>query len=380
MKIDLKYPSVSLVFDYRGRSSDSRPGEVSVLVANGRDRRYFSTGVKVMRSQWHQTSHVVNHPDCLFLNIKIEAIRKPIVEALASMMLRGVPFSFEELRAMVSVRKFDGSFMRYVEQRINERTDISETTRHDHRAMFNTLKKFGKIERFSDLTERTVRDLDSWLRARGCAQTTIGKYHKNLRGYINEAISTDLLDKSPYRNFKIDKGKSKGRRFLTEKELDLVRVAKFADPGVARARDLFVFQCFTGLAYADLVRFDFSQVERRGERYVLRDIRQKTGEDYYVVLLTPALEILRKYDFRLPLVSNQLYNERLKSVGVVIGRSLTSHMGRHTCATMMINKGMPLELVARVLGHTNTKQTMLYAKIVDSTLERAFDAIDAQLR
>lgn len=378
--MDLKYPNVSCVFDYRSRSSETRPGEVSVLVANGRNRRYFSTGVKVMRQQWHPDRHVVNHPDAFFLNIKIEAVRKPIVEALAGMMLRGTPFSFDELRALMNVRKHDGSFLKFLDKRIDERADISETTRRDHRTLFNTLRQFGKIDRFSDLTERAVRDFDAWLRLRGIAQTTIGKYHKNLRCYVNEAMSLDMLDRSPYRHFKVDKGKSRARRFLTETELGLVRAARFADPAVERARDLFVFQCFTGLAYADLVRFDFSKVEERGGRYVLRDIRQKTGEDYYVVLLTPAMEILRKYDCRLPLMPNQKYNVCLKSVGVVINRSLTSHMGRHTAATMMLNKGMPLELVARVLGHTNIKQTMLYAKIVDSTLERAFDAVDALLR
>lgn len=378
--MDLKYPNVTCVFDYRGRSSASRPGEVSVLVANGRDRRYFATGVKVMRSQWHPVKYVINHPDCLFLNIKIEAVRKPIMEVLAGMMLRGVPFSFDELRALINVRKFDGSFMEFLKKRVEERTDITESTRHDHRALYNTLVKFGGFGQFCELSERLVRDFDAWLRGRGIAQTTIGKYHKNLRSYINEAISLDLLGKSPYRHFKVDKGKSKARRFLTEKELGLLRSARFADPAIAQARDVFAFQCFTGLAYADLVRFDFSKVEERNGRYVLRDIRQKTGEDYYIVLLTPAMEILRKYGYRLPLVCNQKYNAYLKSVGVVINRSLTSHMGRHTCATMMLNKGMPLELVARVLGHTNIKQTMLYAKIVDSTLERAFDAVDALLR
>ena len=102
----------------------------------------------------------------------------------------------------------------------------------------------------------------------------------------------------------------------------------------------------------------------------LRKHRKKTGVEFFIVLLPEALAIARKYDFKLPLISNERYNSYLKEIGTIceIDKPMHSHIARHTAATWLLNQKIPLEMVAKVLGHTTTKQTRHYAKLLDKSV------------
>lgn len=137
------------------------------------------------------------------------------------------------------------------------------------------------------------------------------------------------------------------------------------------------------MAYGDLYNFDFiNKIEKRGSKYVIADRRVKTNEDYFIVLLTPAMDILKKYDFKLPIMSNQKYNYYLKVAAsfAKIDKSLTSHCARHTFAVFALNNKVPIEVVSKMLGHTNIKTTQIYAKILNSEVEKGFDALEKVLR
>ena len=154
-------------------------------------------------------------------------------------------------------------------------------------------------------------------------------------------------------------------------------------PSIDRIRDLFLFQCFTGLAYADFEKFNFEKdVEERNGKYIVSDRRKKTNEDYKIVLLTPAIEILKKYDYKLPIISNQKYNVSLKVVAQYAGidKNITTHMGRHTFAVFALNNGVPIEIVAKMLGHTNIRTTQVYAKVLNSEVEKGFDLLESKIR
>lgn len=112
--------------------------------------------------------------------------------------------------------------------------------------------------------------------------------------------------------------------------------------------------------------------------YVILDIRLKTEENYFIVLLSPAMEILKKYDYVLPIISNQQYNLRLKIVADYAGldRNLTVHMSRHTFATMCLNNGVKMENVSKMLGHTNVRTTQQYAKVLNAEVEKDFEMLE----
>lgn len=115
---------------------------------------------------------------------------------------------------------------------------------------------------------------------------------------------------------------------------------------------------------------------------VIHDVRQKTEETYFIVLLSPALEVLERYKFILPVISNQQYNLRLKIVAdyAKIDKNLTVHMARHTFATMCLNNGVKIENVSKMLGHSNIKTTQEYAKVLNSEVEKSFDLLESKIK
>lgn len=368
-----KYPKIRVLFDRRHKSSDTTPGNIEIEVALDGRRKWISTGVRVLPVQW--SGEVVNHPDAFSLNKRIEALQRTVNLHVDKLIISDQPFSFDGLSEALERGKHSGSFLDFVESRINERKDIREVTRTSHRSLIFALDRFKKIRTFEDITLDAIKGFDRWIKDQGYATTTVGKYHKFLKTYINEAKGMGLLEKNPYENFKVSKGKPKEIRYLLESELKRIAALELRDPSLIRARDLFMFQCYTGLAYIDLAGFDFRKVEDRDGRFIIRDARHKTGEQFYIVLIEPAMEILRKYNYVLPVISNQKYNYALKAFGVVLGKHITSHCGRHTFATMALNKGVPVEVVARMMGHSDIRATQIYARIIDKTVDNAFDLL-----
>ena len=152
-------------------------------------------------------------------------------------------------------------------------------------------------------------------------------------------------------------------------------------PTMQIAADLFVFQMFTGMSYADMVAFDFNDYKLVDGRWIYHGQRVKSGVTYFSQLLPPAYEVAKKYDFVLPVMENSQYNAVLKLVAAKcqLKRRLYSHLARHTFATYMLSHGARLQNVSRMLGHTNTKQTQRYAVTLDADVRKDFDAVAAEL-
>ena len=242
-----------------------------------------------------------------------------------------------------------------------------------------SLREFDRIIYFSDLTKANITLYDDWLHAKGYSQPTIYNYHKRNKRYIHEAIKFDLLKNDPYKGERFSRGKHAIRKYLTAEELKKVKDAQIDSETICRVRDLFIFQAYTGISYADLAKFNFKRdVQKRGNKYVILDIRLKTEENYFIVLLSPAMEILKKYDYVLPIISNQQYNLRLKIVAdyAELDRNLTVHMSRHTFATMCLNNGVKMENVSKMLGHTNVRTTQQYAKVLNAEVEKDFEMLE----
>lgn len=202
-----------------------------------------------------------------------------------------------------------------------------------------------------------------------------GFTEKNYNPY-SEAMAYRLMSEDPYKGFRISRGNTNSVRYLTEEECTLLEQAEMLDEATGRARDLFVFCRYTGMAYSDLRAFDFKNVQKQGGKYIIRDNRVKTNTPYYLELLPPALEVLKKYDYKLPVISNANYNRLLKYVALAAGiRSLTSHMARHTFATWALSRGVALEVVSKMLGHTNIQTTQIYAKVMGRDILKAFDKL-----
>lgn len=376
----MKRPTVRLVFDRKKQASGQKKGLVQIEVMYERKRKWISTGIKIYKDQWDDRKWVVRSIDSIEYNDSLREQFMNIEKFLASN-----PFSWDALDRYVKGEGSGDNFIDFLDEYIKKRNDIRESTRKAHRKLIGILKEYGQIVFFSDLTKPGVLAFDNWLHGRKIRklskdgresfvkmkQPSIYSYHKLMRTYIHIAMNMGLLDNDPYGGLHFQRGTSEPNRYITAAELHSLTSAEMRSGSIARARDLFVFQCYTGLAYADLCLFDFSKADKEGNDFVYSGRRKKTGEEFFFVILSPAMEILRKYGYNLPVTSSQTYDKNLKKVAEDAGidKPIASHWARRTAGMMLLNSGVRLETVAKILGHASVKTTeQFYASITPGTV------------
>ena len=218
------------------------------------------------------------------------------------------------------------------------------------------------------------------------------KYLRNFGKIIHICIANGWMTKNPFVNFKC-KVKEVERAFLDEEEIEAVANKDFKIERLNLVRDIFIFSCFTGLAYIDVKQLTKANIVIGidGERWICTH-RQKTDTPSNIPLLPMAEKIISKYldnpqclnkGQLLPILSNQRMNSYLKEIGDVCGinKELTFHIARHTFATTVtLTNGVPIESVSKMLGHKNLKTTQHYAKIVDRKVGADMSALKERLR
>jgi len=223
-----------------------------------------------------------------------------------------------------------------------------------------------------------ISGYEFWLKSvRNCNHNSTMKYLANFKKIVILCLKNGWISKDPFLGFKMSK-KEVVREFLTEEELQLMQSKKFVSERINQVRDIFLFSCFTGLAYADVKKLKRSEINNGidGEKWVFTS-RQKTDTASRIPLLPLALQIMEQYANHpqcnntgrlFPVLSNQKMNAYLKEIADICGlnKELTYHIARHTFATTVtLSNGVPIETVSKMLGHTNIKTTQQYAKILD---------------
>jgi len=216
------------------------------------------------------------------------------------------------------------------------------------------------------------------------------KYISHLHSVFKLALNKDWVLRDPFLKFK-GKKEEVETVYLNEYEFNHLRAVEIKIKRLDRIRDVFVFSCQTGLAFSDVKKLNkrniHIDVEDRGK--VLVGKRQKTGVEYRVPLTEIALGILNKYkdcqealskDELLPVLSNCKYNVYLKELQVVcrFNKELTTHVARHTAATLMLSNGTPIEVVQKVLGHQNIKETQKYARLLPRAVSAGMAAFKSK--
>lgn len=223
-----------------------------------------------------------------------------------------------------------------------------------------------------------IMDYEFYLRSvRNCANNTAVKYIKNFSKIIKICIANDWISKNPFANYK-SKIRELERTYLSERDIQSLIEKSFSTPRLELVRDIFLFSCFTGLAYIDVKNLTTVNISRGidGNEWIFTH-RQKTEAASKIPILPVTAMIIEKYaDSKeamiqgklLPIFSNQKMNAYLKEVATLCGisKDLTFHMARHTFATTVtLTNGVPIETVSKMLGHKNLRTTQHYAKVLD---------------
>jgi site-specific recombinase XerD len=261
---------------------------------------------------------------------------------------------------------------------------FSPATLQRYRTTYRHVKNF--IEWKYELNDLNINALNYefavefvfWLRAiKNCANNSAIKYFSNLKKIVMECVRKGWLKNDPFIELRLIKD-NVTRIALSKEDLNLISNKIFITDRLNNVKDIFIFSCYTGLAYVDISNLQRNQIVKGIDGIPWINIqRQKTGNPSRLPILPVALNILNKYkdhpkcsngNYVLPVLTNQKMNAYLKEIADVCGitKNLTFHVARHTFATSVtLNNGVPIETVSKMLGHKSLLQTQHYAKILD---------------
>ena len=364
------------------------------ITINGR-RLDNSTGKFVDPDKWHSEISKMRgtSEEARSINGHLDNLKSKILNMEKNLIKKDIPVNFESFKNELTGKKERERMLVPIFQEHNRK--IKELVGQEYAS--------GTLERYETSLKHTkdfilwkynisdiniekidhsfITEYEFYLRSeRKCANNTAVKYIKNFHKIINQCLANGWLNKDPFSNYKA-KVKEVVREFLSEAEIEQMMNKEFVSERLELVRDIFVFSCFTGLAYIDVKQLTLDNISLGidGDKWIFKN-RQKTDTASKIPLLPTAKDIIDKYAENpvcknekrlLPILSNQKMNAYLKEIADVCGikKDLTFHIARHTFATTItLSNGVPLETVSKMLGHTSLKTTQHYAKILDKKI------------
>ena len=384
---------VSILF-YAKRAKASVNGLVPIytrITINGK-RIELSTNRFVEISKWSTEAGKMkgSSEEARSINSHLDMFKIKIIDVQMELIHKNIPITSETLK-----NKLLGT-----EER--QRTLIPIFKDHNNKIKELVGKEYapGTLERYNTSLKHTIEFLEwkynlsdieitkidhafiteyeFYLRSvRNCANNTAVKYIKNFNKIIKLCLANNWIDRNPFANYK-SKIKEVERVYLSEEEIQAIINKDFKTERLSLVRDIFLFSCFTGLAYIDVKNLTKSHISIGidGEKWIFTH-RQKTETASKIPILPLTQMIIDKYSDHpeccnqnklLPILSNQKMNAYLKEIAGVceIEKELTFHIARHTFATTVtLTNGVPIESVSKMLGHKNLRTTQHYAKVLD---------------
>lgn len=367
-----QFPKIALVFNRYKTASSLHKGTIEVRISYNKKQKYMSTGISVYPKQWKR-DRVVNSPDAPLLNQTLDSYIMEVRQVLIAMANEGNIDIFA-VPSRLKANKDSQDLFDFMRKRADvRRYNKAKDTQRRYLGFIEKFKGWGGITRFEDITEANVIAFDRFLSSKGMKDYSKWQnYHRFLNSFINDAINEGIIRRNPYKWLNIEKGQTDSlTKHLTSYEFYKIRTAKMPTESLSKVRDVFVFQVYTCLSYTDLRNFDHTKIQTIKGMKVYTGKRGKTGKCFTIPLLQPALEILSKYNNKLPLISNVKYNLYLKAVAQAAGidKAVTTHWARHTGATLLLNEGVDMRIVSKICGHSSTRITeKVYAKLLDETV------------
>lgn len=399
---------ISILFHGR-RSKTTKEGQLPIYlrVTIGGKRFEISTHRAVEPGKWLMEAGKVkgNSEESRSLNAYFNILKAQVYSYQRELLHEGKPVTIETFKEKWLGVKEKPVLLLEVFRRHNEQMeklvgkDYAAGTLGRYRTSLQHTSEFVQWKYNTvdvDVTKLNygfISDYEFWLKSfKNCAHNTTMKYLGNFKKVIHICLKNGWLQRDPFLGFKMSK-KEVVREFLTWDELQKMAEKEFELKRLALVRDIFLFSCYTGLAYADVQKLQRHEVIEGVDGQVwIHTCRRKTETISRIPLLSIALQVLNKYkdhaqcinqNLVLPVPSNQKLNAYLKEIATVCGirKPLTFHTARHTFATTVtLSNGVPIESVSRMLGHTNIKTTQHYAKVLDQKVGEDMQILREKLK
>ncbi len=342
-------------------------GTILIRVTCERKNVYHNVYEYILEKQWNACKCCVrkNHPNAALINDVIQKELQKIQGLLLTNKLKGNDVSHAAIKALVHHK----SNLIPLEQVVKDYIVFNAVTNRRASAFMVTLRhcaENGVPANIEQIKENHVAVLKSNL-SKKLQQNSLIAILSRLKSVFNFAVKRELIQKTPMANIKLGEWETK-KDFLSETELSQLVQSfdKYNDyqKGVAA---MFIFCCYTGLRFSDAVALTAANITETENGPAMLFTTKKTKSQQLVPLLPQAVELLQLVLGKT--YSNQYYNRTLKEIAKVagIGKDVTSHLARHTFATLGSSKGIKLEVMQALLGHANIKTTQGYAKLMDVT-------------
>ena len=372
-------------FYYNRKNKLNKRGEALVqleVYLKGK-RKYLSTNIYLKPDQWDADKLVVKHRQASYYINEMNKLKNRCEDFEMKLLYNDLPFDLDKLTGFMETGTGSDSFIGFMELEISKANHLKPETRRHHRNTLGKLKKFSKISNFSDLTFENIKAFNAYLVGLGIEINTIANQHKNIKVHINSAIKKGLYDmnKNPYIKFEVKKVK-KSRPALSAGELKSIEHTEIPDniTELTYIRELFLFACYTGLRFSDVMALRQVNIVGGPEGITLKLKAKKTENIDETELSLPLYnlfdgkpqEILKQYAGKnrvFPDITNAHINRMLKVMASLAGvnRSLSFHMARHTFGTMLADKTGDPYLIKSLMGHAKIETSMQY--IHESTAE-----------
>ena len=400
--------SLTILFFLRTSKTNPTTGEAPVYIRMtvASQRAEISAKRSVLPSRWEGGAGKVKgtKEDARTLNTYLDTLRAKLNKQFNQLLSGDEPVTAELLKNAflnkVAPSKSIMEVLDYHNAQVAARvgTDYAPATLRRYRVGLKKVKLFLKHQYqradmpLDQLNRRFITEFEHFLKTvEGIQHNTSMNYIKYLKKTVLLALSYEWLDKNPFVGIK-HSIREVTREFLSTEELARMVEKPFSIRRLDEVRDIFVFSCYTGYAYADVLKLtpDHILTGINGKKWIMTQ-RIKTETRSNVPLLPPALAILAKYaqdpeclakERLLPVKSNQKMNAYLKEVADMCGitKPLTFHIARHTFATTVtLTNGVPIETVSSMLGHKNLRTTQIYAKVVEHKVGEDMDRLEERL-
>ena len=395
--MNLSTQTFGICFVLRNNKTAKQEALIHARITVDGKRTEFSLKRSINPANWNQVKGCAkgNKEEFRSLNNYLEQVRRRILECREELLL-----DEQEITPLAVKNLFLG--IREEEKKLSHLFDY-HTTISGNQLAIGTIRHYGPTRKYlfdflrekrqaGDISIKRIDykflvDFEMFIRTKNgndpskpmCNNTAM-KHLCRLRKLINLAIKLEWIERSPFKSFALRYDQSE-RGFLSPEQLKTIEEMEFKTSRLSHVRDLFVFSCYTGISFCDIMKLKTDNISIGIDSYrwiVFK--RQKTATSVKIPLFDKADEILRRYTnhpdvqesgYCFPRISNQKTNDYLKEVADHCGLdlNLTFHMARHTFATTItLSNGVPIETVSKLLGHTKIETTQIYAKVVEEKI------------
>lgn len=394
---------ISFYINTQRPSNEKFPVYMRITIAGKRE--IVNTGITVSKQNWDSAKSIIKgkNEEAFNANKLLSAYKAKATDIYTECLKQDLPITSQLIKGKLVNPTEKAEYLirlmhhhnAYVKRKIG--IEISKATHTKYETLLLKVKGFLRKQykandiSLDQLNKGFLMGFELYLKAdEHIAHNTAIKYIQFLKRVINYGIGMEWLKHDPFKAFKCTL-QPVIRECLTQEEIDRIQTKELVSARLAQVRDIFVFSCYTGLAYADVKKLRHGEISKGIDgKLWIQTYRAKTNTRVPIPLLPQALTLIEKYnrgaksdkDKVFPVLSNQKTNAYLKEIADVCGisKKLTFHIARHSFATTItLSNGVPIETVSKMLGHTNIKTTQIYSKVVDLKISGDMAALDAKL-